>query len=127
MDVVPPLVSDPEATVLMQPAQRPLHHPAEDAQAAPVLRPPLGQQRLDPELTEALPVRLRIVSPVALHPIGTTAGTARLALDRGDRVEQGRQPVEIGDVGPRRPGRQRDALRPVKTWCLLPGLPRPTG
>src|SRR3954470_17780293 len=108
MDVVPPLISDPEATVLMQPTQGPLHHPAEDAQSTAVLRPPLGQHRLDPELTKPLPVRLRIVTSVALHPIGTTPGMARLALHRRDRVEQGCQPVDVGHVGPRRRGRQRD-------------------
>src|SRR4051794_7861187 len=102
MDVVPPLVSDPEATVLMQPAQRPLHHPAEDTQAAAVLRPPLGQHRFDPELAKPLPVRLGIVTPVALHPIGTTAGTARLALHRRDRVEQRGPTPYVGAGGPPR-------------------------
>ena len=81
MDVVPPLVANPKATILMQPAQGPLHHPAEYTQTTAVLRPALGQHRLDPEFAQALPVRFRVVTPVALHPIGPTAGNIVFAID----------------------------------------------
>src|SRR4051794_34139901 len=127
MDVVPPLISDPEATVLMQPTQGPLHHPAEDAQSTAVLRPPLGQHRLDPELTKPLPVRLRIVTSVALHPIGTTPGMARLALHRRDALNNGANPLMSGTLAPVVAAVSGMPCASVRTWCLLPGLPRSTG
>lgn len=64
MDVGPLLVPHSEATILMPPAQGPLHEPAVYSQAATILGVLLGQQRLGFPLAEALPVTLRVVSPI---------------------------------------------------------------
>ena len=47
MDVVTPFIPDPQAAVLVQPGERPLDDPAEDAQPASVWRSPLGKMRVD--------------------------------------------------------------------------------
>src|SRR5438270_13685855 len=64
MDIGTSFIANPKPPVLVDPAQRPLHHPAEHPQPAPILGVLLGQKRIDAELMKARAVRLRIVGPV---------------------------------------------------------------
>ena len=91
---------DPQP-VLVQPGQRPLHQPAGLPQAAAVVGPLLGQHRLDPHQPQPLPVRLRVVRPVALQGVGPAPRPARLAGDRGQRVDQRGHLAHVVAVGRR--------------------------
>ena len=57
MDVRMTIISDPKPSVLMNPRQRPFHRPPRLPQAALVVDPLLGQDRLDPDLLQPLAVR----------------------------------------------------------------------
>src|SRR5262245_36372917 len=61
MDVRPPLITDPQPSVLMDPRQRPFHRPARLPQAALVVDPLLGQDRLDPCLLQPSAMRFGVV------------------------------------------------------------------
>src|SRR5437762_5481294 len=110
MNVGAPFIPKPETTVLMNPTDRPLHHPAELPQAAAMLGPLLSQQRIDSELTEALAVGFGVIRSVPQHGVGTTLGMPRLAGYGRNRVAQRRQLIDLVDVGCRRARGQWDAL-----------------
>src|SRR6266567_4583055 len=65
--IVTPLVTRPQAAVLVQPRQRSLHDPAEYAKPTAMGRATLGQHWLDTPMAELATVGLRVVSPVALQ------------------------------------------------------------
>ena len=87
MDVVPPFVADPEAPELMQPGNRALHHPAEDAQPAAMRRAPAGQHGHDAALSQRGAVRLRVVGAVDLDARRPLTGAADLPADRRDGAD----------------------------------------
>jgi len=86
VDIGPPLIPDAQAPELMQPGKGPFDHPAEDAQSATVGRAPLSQDRDDAPRPQGLPVRGRIVGPVALDPLRSLPRVTNLPADRGDRL-----------------------------------------
>ena len=127
MNVGASFIPKPETAILMNPTDRPLHYPAKLPQAAAMLGPLLGQQRIDSQLTEALAVRFGVIRPVPQHGVGTTLGMPRLAGYWRNRVEQRRQLVDLVDVGRRASLDSGIPWASVITWCLLPGLDRSTG
>src|SRR5438067_1611095 len=73
----------PRAAKLMQPGERSLHEPAQDAQPAAVSRVPGGQDRGDPRQAQQLPQRPRVVAPVPLQALGLLPLGAWFAADGG--------------------------------------------
>ena len=107
--VVAPLVTRTQAAVLMQPRQRPFHHPAKHAQAAAVGRSTPGQHRLDAPLANSPAVGLRVVASVALEALRSAARPAGFAAHAGNRVNQWQQLRDIVPIGSRQDRRQRRA------------------
>ena len=104
-------VPNPQAAELVQPTDRPLHHPAEDAQAAAVLAVAMGDAGFNTALGQLLPVRLGVVGPVREDFLGTLHGASDLAGDGRDRVHQRDQLRHIVAVTPRDPNGERNAFR----------------
>jgi len=110
MDVWTALIANPQAAELMQPGQRPLHHPTVDAQSAAMGRAPLRQLGFDALRPQRLPMALGIIGPVAQDALGPAAGAAPLAFDRRDGGHQGQQLGHVMPVGCGQEGRQGKAL-----------------
>jgi len=104
MNVSSPLVADPQPAPLRQPCQGPFHHPAIETQATPMVRAALGQHGRDPSRSQLLPMGLRIVASVPLHPARPTAGAPTPAPHGRNSLQQGQQ---LRDIVPMRPGHQR--------------------
>ena len=73
----------------MKPVHRSLHHPAIHTQAAAVGRPPLGYLRVDPAVSQLLPLLFVIKAPVPHHMVRAFPGVAGLAGDRGTASTNG--------------------------------------
>ncbi len=54
VNIISPLITDSQATELMQPAERSFHDPAIAAQSTAMRRVPLGQDRLNAEMAQGL-------------------------------------------------------------------------
>jgi hypothetical protein len=101
MNVCSPFVAYLQPAPLRQPCQGPFHHPAIETQATPMVCAAFGQHGGDPQRSQLLPMGLRIIAPVPLHPVRPTAGAPRPALHRWDSLQQGQQ---LSDIVPMRPG-----------------------
>jgi hypothetical protein len=90
----------------VQPGDRALDNVAEDAQAGAVWLAPSRDHGADPALPEQAAVLVVVVAAVGQERIGASAGSAGLARDGGNLVEQR---LELGDVarGFRRSGTPR--------------------
>ena len=80
MDVGPFVVSDAQATKLVQPSERPLHDPTPPPQAATMPRSAHGQQWEDVAGSKPPSDALRVVGTVAQHAVRTTPRSASFAL-----------------------------------------------
>jgi hypothetical protein len=74
MNVGSPFIANPQPSELVQSCQGSLHHPPMDAQATPVLGKAFGQDRLDPQRSQRLPVGFRVISSVSLNLAGLRRG-----------------------------------------------------
>jgi hypothetical protein len=72
-------VPNAQPAELIQPGERPFHHPAPSSQSTTMLGVALGKGRHD-TATQTLPDCLRVVATVAYYAIRTTAGTSLLSL-----------------------------------------------
>ena len=123
MDVVPSFVADAEASELMQPGNRTLHHPAEDAQPATMRRAPAGQHGQDAAVSQRRTVRLRIVGAVALDARRPLPGAAHLPADGRHGVDECDELGHIVPIGFRQPNGQGDAAPIRDEVVLAPQLP----
>jgi hypothetical protein len=73
MDIGATFITDPQPTVLEEPRDGSLNHPAVDTQATAVCRPPPSQERADVPVTQLATVRLRIVGSITLNAIRAPA------------------------------------------------------
>lgn len=111
MDVGASFIPDAEATKLMQPRIRSFHHPAMDTQSAPVFGVPLSKDGFNTACFQGLAVRLRMISPIALHAIRTSTRPPALARDGGNRIHQGKQ---LGYIVAIRAGNRRGERNTVR-------------
>jgi hypothetical protein len=109
MNVGATFIPDAQPPMLEEPRNGPLDDPAVLAQSTAVGRAPAGQHRENATPTQLTPVRLRIVGPVSLDPIGSPAGSSHFARDRGDRVDQRQQLRDVIAIGSRDLDRQGNA------------------
>jgi hypothetical protein len=86
--VRPSFVTHAQAPKLIQPSERPLHHPAPSAQSAPVFSVALCKKRDDASFTQALPDCLRVITAFAAHAIRTMARSSALTLQARDCINQ---------------------------------------
>ena len=81
MDVRPALIAGAQATELVQPGQRPLHHPPMDSQATAMGGQILQQKDQDwpnPQGAQPPPMGFRVIGSVSLNLVWFTAGSALL-------------------------------------------------
>ena len=109
MHIVASFVTTAQATELVEPSQCALDHPAIEAEATPVRRVALRQERLNAQLPQPFAMRLGVIAPVALHHLGTLAGATRFATHRWNRFHQGLELRHIMRVRSGQDRRQRHA------------------
>jgi hypothetical protein len=123
MNVCAAFVANPQAPELVQPTDRPFHDPPEDAQATAVLGVPLGEAGLDPSLIQLLPVRIRVVRPIAEDFYGTFHRVTDLSGDGRDGIDQRDQLGHVVAVAPRKPNGQWNAFRIRDEVMFRPAFP----
>src|SRR5918992_2111570 len=110
MNVRSPLIANPQPAELMQPGQGPLHYPAIDAQAAPVPGKTLGQDRPNLERAQGPALGFRVIGPVSLNLVGSTARAPSPSPNGRNSLHQGQQLDDIVTVSSRENGGQRNPL-----------------
>ena len=110
MNVGSSLIANPQSAELVQPSQSSLHHPPVDAQAAPVLGQPLGQDWPDPQPTQSPAVGFRVIGSVSLNLIRPPAGTSPLPPKRRNGLHQGEQLGHVMSVRSGENSRQGNPL-----------------
>ena len=127
MDVVPTLVADTQAPILVDPRQRPLDRPPGLPQPGLVVDPLLGQDRLDAQLPQSLAVGLGVVGQVPLQGIGLLPRAADLAGHRRDLVGEGAN--WLMSLTPAAVTAEAGGMPPasLRRWRSPPGLARSTG
>ena len=98
-----------QSTKLMEPGEGSFDDPSVDTQATAVRGVSFGQDRLDPQRSEGLAMRLGIIGPITLKLIRPSSGTAHLAGHRRHRPYQWQQRRHIVTVGSGDDRRQRNA------------------
>lgn len=98
-----------QSTKLMEPGDGSFDDPSVDTQATAVRGVSFGQDRLDPQRSEGLAMRLGIIGPITLKLIRPSSGTAHLAGNRRHRPYQWQQLRHIVTVGSGDDRRQRNA------------------
>ena len=122
MGVRPPLITDPKPSVLMDPRQRPFDRPPRLSQAALVVDPLLGQDRLDSHLLQPLAVRFGVVGQIPLQGPGLLLGMTDLTRHGRDLVEQRGHLGDVIGVGRRHTRGQGDAVGISDHVVLAAGL-----
>ncbi len=110
MDVGPPFKADAQPPELVQPGQRPLHHPAMDAKATAMFSQTLREHWLNPQGAQHLPMGLRVIGSVCLNSLWSTAWPAALAPHRRNSCYQGQQLGHIMTISSGQKGCQGDPL-----------------
>ena len=82
------LVANSQSAELVQPTDRPLDHPTEDAQLAAVVGISLGDVRLHAALRQLFSMRVGVVGAVCKQFLRALQGMANLASDRRNAVNQ---------------------------------------
>jgi len=111
MNVGATFIPDAQPPMLEEPGNGPLHNPAVDAQATTMRGATPGQKWENTSLTQLPPVRLRVIGPVSLDPIGSPAGPSHFARDRRDRIDQRQQLRDVVAIGSGDLHGQGNALR----------------
>jgi hypothetical protein len=102
------LIADLQTSKLVQPSQSALHNPARFAQAAAVRRQLSRDQAANAACCKQLAMCLRVVGPVALNTVRSTARAPRLAAHRWYAFNQWQQLRDIVMVGSGQDDIQRD-------------------
>ena len=80
MNVRPLIVANAQPPELIQPCERPFHHPSPSTQPAAVFGVALCKKRDDASVTQTLPDRFGIVTTVAEQAVRTMARSSPLSL-----------------------------------------------
>ena len=123
MDVIASFVPHAEAPELMQPRQRPLHDPAEDAQPAAMRGAPPRQDGRDAQSPQPIPMGLGVIAPIALHPVRSLTGATAPPLNRRDGLDQGHELRDVVRVRAGQATGQGEALAIRNDVMLAPQLP----
>jgi hypothetical protein len=107
----------------MQPGDRPFDDPPRPAQPAAVAAAvAVGNQRGNPALAQGGAMPLRVVPPIPLDHVGSSARWARAAADRRHGVDEGEQLRDVGSIGRRQRRDERNPVGVGKNMMLRPGL-----
>lgn len=122
LDVVAPLVPQPQPACPLLPAKGALCHSAKASRLLTALNAAPHQPRLDPALSQAPPQLLVIVSLVRMHLLRAVARSAPLAAHKRDRVYDRHQLLTIRHVRARK---HRGKRQIVLVYRLMALCPRP--
>ena len=111
MDVSSSFIAHPQSPELVHPSQGAFDDPSVRAQAAAMRLPTPGQHRLDMPRTQRLPMRRRVIGPIAIHCRWPPLGSAAPTPHRRNRVQK-RDPLRyIVPMGSGHRRRQRQPRR----------------
>ena len=109
--LVASLVAQSQSTMVVEPRQGALHHPAGLSKPRTVrIVPWPGQQRHNPTLQCGSNVALPTVAAITLKYVRTKTRPTYALADRGNRIQQGDGYLAVADVGGRGNQCQRNAL-----------------
>ncbi len=111
MNIGATVIAHAEASELVQPAQRSLHHPAVLAQAAAVRRAAMRNRRPNPARPQGHAMSIRVVRAIGIQQLRPLSGTTSLPLDGRNGIHQRNQLCDVVAVGCGERGRQRCARR----------------
>jgi hypothetical protein len=111
MDIGTPLVADREASVPVEPSDRPFDDPAARAEPAAVRRATPREDGRDAPGREPVAMRLRVVAAVALQRVGAAARTTAAPPHGRERVDHRVEVSNVVDVGGGHLRDKRDAPR----------------
>ena len=111
MDVCTTFIASAESAVLVQPGERPLDNPAEDAQPGSVWCSPCGNMRLEATRAQFLPMWFRVVCPVRVDFVRSMSWTAPFAAYPRDRVDQWYQLRDVMRIRAGQDRRKRNSIR----------------
>ena len=104
------VVPDAQTSKLIQPGERPLNDPPPPPKTTAVPGAAHGQQRQNVPRAQAVPDGGRIIAAVADHTGRPAARAAAVALQRRNRIHQGKGFLRVVPVGAGEAHRERDAL-----------------
>src|SRR5262245_12113662 len=102
---------------------RALDYPACDAKTTTVFGSTTSDHRLDTAFHQSATMTIRVVGPVSLQRLGLLLGSAHLARDRWNGVDQRYDLSNIVVIGRSQYGGQRNALRFGEDVVLRAGPP----
>jgi hypothetical protein len=80
MNVRPLLIANAQPAELIQPSERPFHHPSPSTESTAVFGVALRKKRDDASVTKTLPDRFGIIATVAQHAVRTMARPSPFSL-----------------------------------------------
>ena len=88
MDVGPLVVTDAQASELVEPGKRPLHDPPPPAQPTPVRGTTHSDPRYDMPRPQPTPNRRSVVAAIAEHTVRPLPRSPAVSVQRGNRIHQ---------------------------------------
>ena len=110
MNIITSFITNPKATVLMQPRQTAFNHPTIDTQSTAITCSTFRQDRNNTFFTNYFTMRFRILAAIALHRIRSFARTSNFASNRRNCFNQRQQLCNIVAVGTSQFHRQWNAI-----------------
>jgi hypothetical protein len=125
VDVCTTVVANSQAaTFVMKPTDCTLRYPTKDTQATTMFGVASSQVGFNGAVLQCIAMVLRVVGSVSVQLVGAGSGTAGLAGDRRDTIDQGEQLRDIVTIGTRSDDVQRDTVG-VSDHVMLAAWPRP--
>lgn len=110
MDISTTLVSNAQATQLMEPTQCPLYHPAILAEPTSMFGIAMSYLRCNAHFPKGLAVGFGVISTICIKFIKTIARRANFALNRRDIIDQRQQFSDVVPVRRRGMSHDRNAV-----------------
>lgn len=120
MDVRAPLVPDSKASVLMQPSDRSLNHPAVDVQSAPMCRVPARDEGADPPEPKGDAMGIGVVAAIRVRGLRPGPRSSTPAAKSRDRVHERAQLADVRSVRRREVNDQRNPIAVGDDVVLAP-------
>jgi hypothetical protein len=98
--VCPFFVAHAQPPELIQPSERPFHHPAPSAQSAPVFSVALCKKRHDASVTQASPNCFGIIPAITHNTIRTVTRMSALSLQKRNGIHQGERLRRVVTISP---------------------------
>lgn len=99
MNIEPSLVTNGQASEVVEPSEGSLHYPTVLAKLLAALNSASGDTRSDPSLSQRLPVSFRVVSFVSMHLLRSLTRSASFSFDGRNGINHRLQHLGIVNVG----------------------------